>query len=49
MMEERPRGIRVPWGVCLAKIAGMGEHEEREKDKTVVSNELLYENDFLKK
>lgn len=36
-------------GVCVAKLAGLEEHEERKKEKTMALNELLYESDFFKK
>ena len=35
--------------MCVAKAAGLGEHEEREKEEPVSLNELLYENDFFKR
>lgn len=35
--------------MCVAKAAGLGEHEEIQNEEPVSLNELLYENDFLKR
>lgn len=35
--------------MCVAKAAGLGEHEEIQKEEPVSLNELLYENDFFKR